>query len=363
LYVLREIYLETLRRCAPERLIARVWRDDFPRNVVAIGKCAGALRDGIECDDAFVAIPEGYRAPSKSTRVVVGGHPHYTSASFEAGEELLRFVDAHDDITFLISGGGSACVEVPLAGRTREELVRENAHLIASGLPIGEINAARKAMSAIKGGRLAQRVRGRCVTLVYSDVSRGALADVASGPTIPGSDEVHLIADNDTLVDTACEIARVRGFEVARWPEQIECDVETAAQQLAAAAAELQPGQLLVAGGEPTVVVRGSGKGGRCTELAVRFCVSIESRRPRRLPAGEPAAATQILFASSDGVDGNSGAAGVEIDSVPGSLDRDLIETELRNSNSSAAAFRIGRAIIIPPAGNNLRDLYLLARG
>jgi glycerate-2-kinase len=150
----------------------------------------------------------------------------------------------------------------------------------------------------------------------------------------------------------------LRGFEVARWPEQIECDVETAAQQLAAAVAELKRGQLLVAGGEPTVVVRGGGQGGRCTELAVRFCVAAGAS-----PAGRwPGAATATLFASSDGVDGNSGAAGVEIDRVPDGLDRDLIETELRNSNSSAAAFAIGRAIMIPSAGNNLRDLYLLAR-
>jgi glycerate 2-kinase len=350
LYVLREIYLETLRRCAPERLIAGVWRDDFPRTVVAIGKCAGALRDGIDCDDAFVAIPEGYRAPSKPSHVVVGGHPHYTDASFDAGEELLRFVDAHDDLTFVISGGGSACVEVPLAPRTREELIRENARLIASGLPIGEINAARKAMSAIKGGKLAQRVRGRCVTLVYSDVSPGALTDVASGPTIPGSDEVHLIADNDTLVDAAAAIAHDRGFHVIRWDGQIENDVEIAARELAGRAALLQENEILVAGGEPTVAVRGDGKGGRCSELAVRFALHA---RP----------GITALFASSDGVDGNSGAAGVEIDTPETPPDRHAIETELRASNSAVVAFALGRAIMIQPAGNNLRDLYLLARG
>jgi hypothetical protein len=204
--VLREIYIETLTRCAPDLLVQRVSRDDFPRNVVAIGKCAGALRDGIECDDAFVAIPEGYRPPRKPARVAIGTHPNYSEASFEAGRQLLEFVDAHDDITFIISGGGSACVEVPL----REDAIEENARLIASGLPIGAINAKRREMSAIKGGKLAARVRGRCVTLVYSDVSRGALADVASGPTIPGSDEVILIADNDTLTATAAAIANER---------------------------------------------------------------------------------------------------------------------------------------------------------
>src|SRR5947209_280191 len=167
--VLEEIYRETLDRCAPERLIANVWRGDFPRAVVAIGKCAGALRDGIDCDEAFVAIPHGYREPRKPSIVAVGTHPNYSEASFEAGRRLLEFVDRHDDITFIVSGGGSATVEVPIA----ENSVEENRRLIESGMTIGEINARRKAMSAIKGGKLAMRVRGRCVTLDYSDVSRG----------------------------------------------------------------------------------------------------------------------------------------------------------------------------------------------
>lgn len=339
--VLEEIYRETLDRCAPERLIGKVWRDDFPRAVVAIGKCAGALRDGIDCDEAFVAIPYGYREPRKPAIVAFGTHPQYSEASFEAGRRLLEFVDRHDDITFIVSGGGSATVEVPIG----ENSVEENRRLIESGMTIGEINAHRKAMSAIKGGKLAARVRGRCVTLVYSDVSRGKLADVASGPTIPGSDEVILIADNDTLTATAAEVARERGLRATVLHDQIESDVETAARQLAKA----QFDELLIAGGEVTVTVQGEGKGGRCSELALRYLLA-GGRHP-------------VLLGSSDGMDGNSGAAGIVIDRVPAHLDRDAIETELGNSNSFPLAAEIGRAIMIPPAGNNLRDLYLLARG
>lgn len=337
--MLHDIYLETLRRCAPETLIANVWRDDFPRNVVAIGKCAGALRDGIECDDAFVALPYGYREPRKSAQVVFGTHPQYSEASFEAGRELLRFVDAHDDITFLISGGGSACVEIPI----RDNTIEENARLIASGMSIAEINARRKAMSAIKGGKLAWRVRGRCVTLVYSDVSRGQLADVASGPTIPGSNEVHLIADNDTLTRTAAEIARERGLNPTLWPDQVECDVDEAARRFASAKFD----DILIAGGETTVTIRGDGKGGRCSELALRYL----------LAGGKHHA----LFASSDGADGNTGAAGIELRGGAGTAAP--LKDALARSDSFPLAARIGRAIMIPPAGNNLRDLYLLARG
>ncbi len=367
---LSEIYLETLLRCAPERLVRRVVRDDMPRDVVAIGKCAGALLDGIagHVRDAFVAIPEGYRMPRVAApasgagggerpplhvEIAVGGHPDYTDASFEAGERLLRFVDAHHDVLFLVSGGGSACVEVPLDGFTREELRRENARLVASGLPIGAINAARRKMSAIKGGKLAARVRGRCVTLVYSDVSTGALGDVASGPTIPGSDEVHLIADNRTLVEAAALVltrpsvavsvakGRVRIIE-----EQIESDVDDAAGFLVE---QLANADVVIAGGEPTVVRRGDGKGGRCLELAARFA----------LHAGD--LKVEALFGSSDGVDGNSGVAGVAI-RLPAPFDREAAERELARSNSLAVAAALGEPIIIPAAGNNLRDLYLLAR-
>jgi hydroxypyruvate reductase len=342
--VLRDIYLEALARCAPEALIQRVWRDDMPRDVVAIGKCAGALLDGIaeRVRHAFVAVPAGYRQPRMNAEVVIGGHPDYNDASFAAGARLLGFVEKHHDLTCIISGGGSACVEVPAEGFTREELVRENARLIASGKPIGEINAARRKMSAIKGGKLARRVRGRCVTLVYSDVSTGALGDVASGPTIPGSDEVHLIADNSTLVRAAA--ALMPHAQVIE--RQIEGDVDDAAKFLTE---QLRNHATVVAGGEPTVVKRGDGKGGRCLELAIRIALHAHDLR------GE------ILCGSSDGVDGNSGVAGVAI-RLPARVDRAAAERELARSNSLAVAEAIGEPIMIAPAGNNLRDLYLLAR-
>src|SRR5439155_12399495 len=109
---LKTIYFRALEQCTPERLVAPVLEPEMPRNVVAIGKCAGALLDGIaNVDNAFVAIPEGYREPRAAAQTHKGGHPQITSASFAAGRALINFVDAHDDILFLISGGGSACVE------------------------------------------------------------------------------------------------------------------------------------------------------------------------------------------------------------------------------------------------------------
>lgn len=346
---LKAIYLTALERCAPDRLVKRCVDASMPRNVVAIGKCAGALLDGVaevlELDDAFAAVPEGYPFPRTKADVHAGGHPLMTAASFAAGRALVAFVDTHEDILFLVSGGGSACVEVPLAPSTEDEVAAANARLIASGLPIAAINAERRKRSAIKGGRLRERVQGRCVTLVYSDVSTGALADVASGPTITSSDEAIPIADNTTLTSTAAELI---GERAVLLEGQLEGGVADAARLLAARARDLREGQILVAGGEPTVTVRGAGKGGRCSELALRFAMECGH---------------EALFASSDGVDGNSGAAGIYLpprdDATPGAAH---FVAALARSDSFPIATQVGEPIMIAPTGNNLRDLYLVAR-
>src|SRR5689334_5542367 len=98
---LNAIYLTALARCAPEHLVREHVTRDMPRNVVAIGKCAGAMLDGvagrIKVDHAFAAIPEGYPLPRTNAEVHAGGHPCMTRVSFDAGRALLAFVDAHDD--------------------------------------------------------------------------------------------------------------------------------------------------------------------------------------------------------------------------------------------------------------------------
>ncbi len=362
--MLEEIYRETLDVCRPERLIHVP--EDAPRDVVAIGKCAAGLFRGVPAyRDALVIVPAGYPRVDE-VECLEGGHPELTDASFAAGKRLLEFVDEHDDILFLISGGGSACVEWPLDGHTEQELIAANHKLIASGAPIHEINAARKKLSAIKGGKLAQRVKGRALTMVYSDVSTGRLSDVASGPTLPNDvilsaseghaesgDPSHLrrtqlIADNSVLVTTAAGIPGTKGLTPKTFEEQTKGTLDRAPAQLSVAAARLRPGEILIAGGEPTVEIRGDGRGGRCFELAARFALH-----------GVPQIAA--LFASSDGVDGNSGAAGALLPPNP-AVDREQIVTELHQSNSLKAIEMLGRAIMIPPTGNNLRDIFLLAR-
>ncbi len=384
---LESIYRRTLSGCAPEVIVRQAVGESMPRQVVAVGKCAGRMLDGVSFDRAICIVPRGYPRPDLSrpaapVTICEGGHPNIDDDSFAAGQQLLAFIDqCRGDVLFLISGGGSACAEVPLPPFTREEISATNRQLVASALSIAEINTVRKHLSAIKGGKLAGRVRGRCVTLVYSDVSTGAIGDVASGPTfadettnseaarilerVGGRADVvaklraateamrprlntsaRIIADNGTLAATAATL--VERPVVLR--AQIESSVEAAAIMLAERAAALQPGEVLIAGGEPTVARHGSGKGGRCCELAVRFAMHC----------GNPA-----LFGSSDGVDGSSGVAGILVDPASGPEERLRAAPELlallAASESLAAANLVGRAVMMPPTGNNLRDLFLVA--
>src|SRR5262249_54857338 len=154
----------------------------------------------------------------------------------------------------------------------------------------------------------------------------------------------HLIADNDTLTTAAAALAP----RAVRCERQVESDVSEAAAFLLDRVRRIDRGQVLVAGGEPTVVVRGEGRGGRCSELAVR--VALQANLP-----------IEVLFGSSDGVDGNSGVAGITI-SLPTLFDRTMAERELGRSNAYAVAAAIGQPLTIGASGNNLRDLYLLAR-
>lgn len=381
---LLDIYLGALASCSPERLARAAATPGLPRAVVAIGKCAGTLFDGVadHATAGFVAVPHGHPHPTAGANVAIfeGGHPQFDEGSFQAGRELLHFIAAHDDVLFLISGGGSACVEWPRPPFTKDDLARVNSALLRSGLPIGAINGVRRQLSDLKGGKLGALVRRRAVTLIYSDVSAGALHDVASGPTLPppadaeaaelleaigcgdiaaslralpparavASADVRLLADNDTLTSSAESVALRSGLRPRRLDRQLEMGVDEAARLLAREAASLEPGDVIVAGGEVTVAVHGGGMGGRCTELAARFAL-----------AAPPDVAA--LFGSSDGVDGSSGMAGVRIASAADG-DRAAILADLSRSDTAATARRIGVPIMMRPTGNNLRDLYLLAR-
>jgi glycerate 2-kinase len=387
---LLEIYTRTLEACAPAALVRealareRVGRE--PTAVVALGKCAAGLiagaRSAINVSSAVAAIPSGYPAPDEDCEVLEGSHPSLSTKSFAAGERLREFVStANSPILFLVSGGSSACAESPLRPHFDErDLIGASELLLRSGLPIETINTARKHLSAIKGGRLAAVTR-RPRTLIYSDVPRGREEHVGSGPTLPdpttNEDAARvlesigsplaarlcdprlpdtpshlpaagwsLVADNRTMVERAAALSGLPLLE-----EEMNGEVEQVARLLHH---RMRSGKAFVTGGEPTVVVRGEGRGGRCSELALRFA---------RLCIREPIGNVHAVFAGSDGLDGNSGAAGfvVHIDESS-RLDEGAFLAAIARSDSYRLAATVGQPILIPPTGNNLRDLFIVAR-
>jgi len=290
-------------------------------------------------------------------RTLVGSHPLPDSRSFEAGRAVLELFDGCTPSTlavFLLSGGGSALAEWPLDERLAwEDLARLNELLTRSSLPIRSINAVRKHLSAIKGGRLAQRAMpADQLTLLISDVAPGDAQSVASGPTVPDSttvDEVARALDesglraklseslraalaSDVLVETpkGADFATIRQWvgmvldsaaaaesarrEASKYVERLEVRladgpldrvVDDHLRTLQALAGETPSGRLcaIIAAGEVTLDVTGDGLGGRNQHTVLHAL-----NRVRELcPSIEEFA---LLSAGTDGRDGPTDAAG-----------------------------------------------------
>lgn len=393
------IHRDSLAELEPSRLVAR-WIEGSGTEfeaIIAIGKCAGPMIDGasggrvssaaaklstrprrVRC---FAAIPRNYPHPtSEQCELHEGGHPEPDATSLRAGEALLRFVDdLKGPALVLLSGGGSATIDIVdeevIDPRRWLELQRV---ILRSGVPIEQMNLARAAVSRLKGGGLASLLPDGSVTLIISDVDPLHPEAVASGPTFPrpdcdamrralasfgfdGSPRPHpnrrrmenaVLADNATLVETAARIGMSSFARLVIERSQLNGDVVETAEWLAD---RIPPrGSLLVAGGEPTVKVRGGGVGGRGSELALRVVQLLQRRRVDGV---------RIFIGTSDGVDGSAPAGAYLIDSADaGKIESDEIAQALETSNSYPLVARCVETIIMRPTGNNLRDLFLVAR-
>lgn len=410
-HVLTEIYRTAIYRTTPAILTRQALeRSEVqallgePLSVICLGKCASGMFKGVA---SSVSVVEGFAAyPGEYVQdafppfvdVVQGTHPEMTDASFEAGEALTAFARRCGEfqVLVLLSGGTSASMAKPLAPYfTRDDLVRTNRILIQSGLPIEAINTVRKHLSAIKGGRLGAILPPGTVTFVLSDVSRGAWHYVGSGPTLPDettneeaaeilqglSDaecdrlagilrsgdvpettrdlpghKAFLMGDNWTLVRQTAEIASKAGFDVQAVEEELNGDVDVVAGRLEELITALSPGEMVIAGGEPTVRVRGDGRGGRCSELSVRL-----GERLRKHGIGD----AYGLLASSDGVDGQTDAAGYVVSAErysSSAVSEDELRRVLDESDSLSIVDEYAVKIAKRPSGNNLRDLFVLCR-
>ena len=339
--------------------------------VIGIGKaCVGiarALEDilGRELTGGLLATNAVVGAPPSRLRVVIAGHPVPNEGSIEAARSALHLLRQHNDtrtlVFFLITGGGSSLFELPVEPLTLDDLQRINRELVTSGLVISEINTERRKISQVKGGRLAEAgPLARQVSLYISDVNSHDLRTVASGPTLPGPGSHHLLLDNTYALSEARAIAESLGLIVEIDHDSVEGYVEELAREhlerLDAMRAR-HPHSIvcLISGGEAICPVRGTGQGGRNQEFVLRALIQMSSQS--RPP-------TVVLSAGTDGIDGNSPAAGAITDT---SRSRDLSTLDpsiyLANSDSYGYFSSTHEAIITGPTGNNVRDLRILIGG
>ncbi|MFL6207371.1 MAG: glycerate kinase [Pyrinomonadaceae bacterium] len=395
---------------------------------VAIGKAAGAMASAF--DDVIgprltrgvvSALPTP--APlSARWQVFAGGHPLPNEASLAAGRAAHALLQAANQpgalVLFLISGGGSAMMELPRNRRVAlADLRATNQALVSCGATIAEINAVRRALSAIKGGGLAALAPAAAqVSLIVSDTNPQAAAQVASGPTytraqtgdatqhiaaileryqlrrqlpapvLRALDEAqlktsahdddaqmsgalrrhHVLLDNEHAQAAAATAARARGFAVELCADLIEAPVEVGCRELVARLLRLRRqatdgrGVCLISGGEFVCPVRGDGTGGRNLEAALRCALEFAEHADEIARAGWRVAA---LHAGTDGVDGNSPAAGACADetTIARAHALGLDAADYLARSDAYNFFRpLGNIIQTGPTGTNVRDLRIL---
>jgi glycerate 2-kinase len=388
--------------------------------VVSIGKAAhtmaaaleGRLGSGIEGVVASSLEPENQ---IRGLRYFRGGHPTPTAESIRVADAILKSLTALDAtalVIFMISGGGSSIVEKPVVTLDDHEislpdLAATYQALVHSGAPIAEVNAIRKHLSAVKGGRLAQAAYpAQQVSILVSDVPDATPDALASGPTMPDSTSIHdceRIAAKHNLIEqfprSVADLFRQHALEEtpksddpafirARWwtvlSNKVAIDEAAAAATRAGFAVEVDNScddwpydkaasylvdrlnelrrkvsrVCLISGGEVTVTVRNGGIGGRNQQFALACAERISG------------CDITVLSAGTDGVDGNSPAAGAVVDGSTiervddraghGAGGAEAARQALSTFNAYPFFDALGDAIITGPTGNNLRDLRIL---
>lgn len=346
--------LEALSRPSIARLLATARRV----GVFACGKAAAPMVQAIPerfRQRALVVLPHGYAAEGLSSAdVLFSSHPEPDSSSVAAARRALEYFEGfegRDVILCLISGGASSLLAMPRPGVTLAAKRRAVRRLMRSGASIVDINRLRKSLSAVKGGKLGRRARARLITLVLSDVPGDDPALVGSGPTVRGrrGDVALLVGSNRLGLEAAAREARGLRRSPRLTRGRLSGEARDEGARFARAVRRLESRQVLLAGGETTVTIRGgSGRGGRNLEFALGAALELEG-----------STGVSILAAGSDGVDGSSGAAGAFVDGAtlararrlgldPGrALDRHDTEPFFR---------RLGDLLVTGPTGTNVCD-------
>ncbi|MCW8919777.1 MAG: DUF4147 domain-containing protein [Gammaproteobacteria bacterium] len=394
---LLQLYRTALEAVSGEAAVARFLHAhpvEGPCAVVALGKAAAAMTLGAQqvlgkkLRTGLVITKQGHTAPRLDNKRIVqleSSHPIPDASSLAAGAALVQFLAAlpeDEPLLFLLSGGASALVEVLPTGMSTAQLTELNRWLLAAGFSIAEMNAIRKRLSAIKGGKLIPHLRGRpCLQLLISDVPGDELSVIGSGPLITQPEPVpittplpqwlqsvvdsqsltpmHRVADIDSHIIASNELAREAlvasaqqlGITTYNHPGHFQGDAAELAAQFVTRLQE-GPAGLYIWGGESSLVLPGHpGRGGRNQHLALTAA---------RYLAGHD----NLLFlaAGTDGTDGPTEDAGAVVDG--GTIQRGEWEGEsatdaLQRADAGTFLEASGDLIQTGPTGTNVMDLVV----
>ena len=365
--------------------------------VVAYGKAADSMAEYVS---KMVDISEGIIVIPKNTKLVFhnkifktfySGHPLPDMESVRAGKAILELTNSsskQDFVLFLVSGGGSSLLALP-DQITLSEKKRATKLLLECGATIDEFNCVRKHLSLIKGGKLVQNMNCHGCALVMSDVVSNDLSVISSGCTyydnttfsdaldiikkysleakMPEKIVTHLkrrskrkkhrvrlqiqnkiIATNQDCLNTMAVKSRMLGFTTKIY-SSVKDDVSISAKKIVKSIPKKR-NSCLIFGGEPTVKVIGSGKGGRNQELVLQILKLIHNSDDNLL----------ISSVTTDGIDGNTTYSGALIENRSSNIQG--ITSYLKNNDSNSFFKKYGGLIKTGPTHTNLIDVGLIIK-
>ena len=371
-------------------------------HVIGAGKATAAMADtlhsmlGDRIASGAINVPKG-DFKSDVIEETHASHPIPDENGVKGAKKILDVVakaKKDDLVMVLISGGGSALMPLPAAGISLADKQDMTARLLASGASIKEVNTVRKHLSAIKGGRLVQGAKCRIVSLILSDVIGDDIGAIASGPTCPDSstfvdamrvlekyridgaavkhirkgtkglvketpkpgdpifEQVHnfLIGDNAVACRAAVQSLRRSKLKTRYLGSEHGGSADDFGRRMADLATDLKSGQTLVAGGETTVKLgRNPGKGGRNQQAALAYALS----KPAAIAA----------FTGTDGIDGNSDAAGAIISQKSVDAAAKIgAKRYLAAHDSYRALEKMGSLLFTGLTGTNVNDIAIAYR-
>lgn len=383
--------------------------------VTGAGKAAASLARGLETvlgdriDSGVVLVKHGHALPLRRIRVLEGGHPVPDAAGLAGTQQVMQAVEAAsegDTMFFVLTGGASALLVEPAADLSFADVQSASRLLVNGGAQIDEINAVRKHLSAVTGGRLRQRAKcATFCTLAISDVIGDSPAAIGSGPTVADpstfpecieiveryglrgalpraviehlehgaagrlaetpkdaselfrSSPYRIVASNRISIDAAARAAREAGCRVEILTTEMQGHTHEAAHRFAAELRQAATVRgdatplVLLAGGETTLAVEGAGRGGRNQEFALVAALDLQGLD-----------GVALLSAGSDGSDGPTDAAGACVDGSTvaraAALGFDL-QDFLRRHDSYPLLDALGDLHRTGPTGTNVMDIVI----